>query len=160
MTCVVFCCSVLRKRIIQISHLHYVGFTNSKARSASTPLLSFGRALLGQTACKFYNASSGFYAMGNFGEGRKLAGPSHYSLTHTWLFMFFLSKNTSILTLHSICPSSKSYQLPRLPGTRPTNLPNLLTGESQATLYLPHHPSLRKSSYVASKFTGTEGKPT
>lgn len=50
LTCVVFCCSVLRKHIIQISYLHYVGFTNSKARSASTPLLSSEQALLGQSA--------------------------------------------------------------------------------------------------------------
>lgn len=63
--------------------------------------------------------------MGNFGEGRKLAGPSHYSLTHTCLFMFFLSKNTSVLTLHSICPSNESYQLPRLPGTDQQTCPTI-----------------------------------
>lgn len=63
--------------------------------------------------------------------------------------MVFHSKSTSVSTLYSVYPSNKSYQLQKLPGTDHTHLTNhqsfcLPTGKTQATLYLPHHPSLRR----------------
>lgn len=75
-------------------------------------------------------------------QGRKVAGPGHYTLTRTW-FMFIHSKNTSVLTLHSICPSNKSYQLPRLPEqttlthTCKTSESYFPTGKSWAALLPP-----------------------